>query len=192
MHNEFAASCGVQLADKIRHHRGRLIPIQANAVLHRNRHIDRVLHGLDAIGHQSGLGHQTSTKGPSLHALRRAAAIQIDLAIAPTLTPLGGLGQIGRLTAADLQGQRMFRRVMVQVPGHIAMQQSACGHHLGVQPSMAGDQAMEITAMPVRPIHHRRHRQGEGLGHGHVFKPWRHQHQPMCRPPLTEKSAPVE
>jgi hypothetical protein len=37
---------------------------------------------------------------------------------------------------------------------HIAMQQSAGGHHLGVEQGMARQQTVEIPAMPVGPVHH--------------------------------------
>ena len=37
----------------------------------------------------------------------------------------------------------MLDRVEVQMPRHVAMQQRAGGDHLGVQPRVPGDQAME-------------------------------------------------
>jgi hypothetical protein len=41
----------------------------------------------------------------------------------------------------------------------VAVQERAGGHHLGVQASALGEQAMEEPAMPVGPVHHRRHRE---------------------------------
>jgi hypothetical protein len=45
------------------------------------------------------------------------------------------------------------------MPRHITVQQSACGDHLGVEQRTAREQAVKVTAVPVRPIHHRRNRQ---------------------------------
>jgi hypothetical protein len=50
----------------------------------------------------------------------------------------------------------MLFYIETQMPRHITVQQSACGDHLGVEQRTAREQAVKVTAMPVRPIHHRR------------------------------------
>jgi hypothetical protein len=42
------------------------------------------------------------------------------------------------------------------MPGHITVQQSACGDHLGVEQRTAREQSVKVTAMAISPIHHRR------------------------------------
>ena len=46
---------------------------------------------------------------------------------------------------------RYFHRLLTR---HITVQQRAGGHHLGIKPGVARQQAVEITAMAVGPIHH--------------------------------------
>ena len=44
---------------------------------------DRVAHRLDAVGDQRRLGHQAGAERAALHALARAAAVEVDLGVAP-------------------------------------------------------------------------------------------------------------
>jgi len=48
----------------------------------------------------------------------------------------------------------MLDLIKIQMTGHIAVQQCASGDHFGIQPSVFGDMAMELTAMPIGPVHH--------------------------------------
>ena len=107
--------------------------VNANTVLDRDRQAHRIAHGPDTVGHELGLGHQASAKGTALDALARATAIEVDLVVSPVSAKPSRLSQFGRLAAAELQGQRVFFGVEPQMPRHIAMQQRARGHHLGVE-----------------------------------------------------------
>jgi hypothetical protein len=102
---------------------------------HRDRH--HVDHGLHAVGHQRRLGHQAGAKRAALHPLAGAAAVQVDLVIAPLLAQPGGKGQFLGLAAAELQRHRVFLVVKAQMPAQVAMAQRAGGDHLGVQQRMA-------------------------------------------------------
>ena len=57
-----------------------ILLVDADAALDRDRHRDRGLHGGDAIADQRGLRHQAGAEAALLHAVRRAADIEIDLA----------------------------------------------------------------------------------------------------------------
>jgi len=116
-----------------------------------------------AVGHQLGLGHQAGAEGAALHPFAGAAAVQIDLVVAPLLRQPGAVRQVGRFAATQLQGHRVFLRVEVQVAWHVAMQQGAGGHHLGVQAGVSGDEAVQDTAVPVGPVHHGRDGQAPGV-----------------------------
>jgi hypothetical protein len=122
----------------------------------------RIAHRLHAIGHQLRLGHQASAKRPALHALGRAAAVEVDLVVAPLLPQLRADRQVRRIAAAQLQGHRMLDLVIAQMARHIAMDQRAGGDHLCIQPGMARDLAVEDAAVAVGPVHHRSN--GEGAG----------------------------
>ena len=128
-------------------------------MLHGDRDRDRIAHRPHAVGHELRLGHQASAERAMLNALTRTTAVQVDLVIAPALAEPRAGSEFGRLAAAELQGHRMLGDIEVEMPRDIAMQQSAGCHHLGVEPGTAGQQAMEETAMPVRPVHHRRRTQ---------------------------------
>ena len=157
--DEHPAPRFAHLADKIAHKAVTLFFVDARAVLHGDGHIHHVAHGFDAIGHQRWLVHQAGAKGAALHPVAGAAAIEVDLVVAPLHAQAGGGGQIGGLAAAELQGQRVFFGVKAQVALHVPMHQRAGGHHLGVKPGVTAQQAVKVAAMAVGPVHHRRNRQ---------------------------------
>ena len=70
-------------ADKITHKIVTLGLVNANAVLHRNRHLHNINHGFDAFSDQQRLIHQASPKRAALDALAGATAVQINLVVAP-------------------------------------------------------------------------------------------------------------
>ena len=56
--------------------------VNSNAVFHGDWDAHSIAHGFDAIGNSLGLVHQACAKGTALHAIARAAAVQIDFVIA--------------------------------------------------------------------------------------------------------------
>ena len=125
---------------KIAHEGVTLGFVDANAVLHGDWHLARVhhiQHRLHAIGHQLGLGHQARAKSAALDALAGATAVQVDLVIAPLLAQPGGLRQLVRIAAPQLQCKRVFFNIELKVPRNVAMQQGTGRHHLGVQQRVA-------------------------------------------------------
>ena len=103
-----------------------------------------------------GLGHQAGAEAALLHAVRGAADVEVDLVVAEALADRGGLGEPGRIGAAELQGDRMLLGAERQQPLAVAMQDRLRRHHLGVEPRAPRQQPMEEPAMPIRPIHHGR------------------------------------
>ena len=86
VHDEDLATGLTDRTDEVAHKTIVLFAVYAYAVLDRHRYRHGITHGLDAIGHQTRLGHQTGAKRAALHALGRAAAVQVDLVIAPLRT----------------------------------------------------------------------------------------------------------
>lgn len=78
------------------------------------------------MAHQAGADHVV------LHPVAGAADVEVDLVIALRLRQARAGRQIGRVAAAQLQGQRVFAIVVAQKTLGIAMQQRAGGDHLGV------------------------------------------------------------
>ena len=66
-----------------------------------------------------------------------------------------GQGQVGRMGAAQLQGQRVLDGIVFQEARRIPVDERPRGHHLGVQPDMGVEQAQEIPVMPVGPVRQR-------------------------------------
>jgi hypothetical protein len=93
MHDERGTASGGYGQNEPLKIRLRILLINANPALHRDRHVCRYgcPHRRDAIGNQLRLRHQTSAKPPLLHAVRRAADIQVDLVIAPVRADPGCL-----------------------------------------------------------------------------------------------------
>ncbi len=97
---------------------------------------NRVAHRLDAVADEHRLGHQAGAERAALHPLARAAAVEVDLGIAPRLAEPGRRGELGRLAAAELERDRMLALVEVEMARHVAVQQRAGRHHLGVKPGL--------------------------------------------------------
>ena len=157
VHDEHYATRVGHGADKVAHKVIALGLVDANAVLDRHRHpgrVHHVHHGFDAVGHQLGFGHQAGAKGPALHPLARAAAVDVDLVIPPLRPQLRAARQVGRVTAAQLQCHGVLFHVEAQVPRHVAMDQRAGGHHLGVQQGVPGQQPVKVATVAVGPVHH--------------------------------------
>ena len=158
MHGENVAARLGHCADKVAHKIVAFGLVDTDAVLHGDGHAGHIHHGLHAIGHQLGFGHQAGTECAALHALTRATAVQVDFVVAPLFTQPGAMRQVGWLAAAELQCHGVLLCIETQVASHIAMQQSTGGHHLGVQQGVAGQQPVKIAAMAVGPVEHRRNR----------------------------------
>ena len=56
---------------------------------------------------------------------------------------------------AKLESDGMLGGIEVEVVWNIAVHERAARDHLGVEPRPARDQAEEVPAMPVCPVHHR-------------------------------------
>ena len=72
--------------------------------------VDRRLHRRDAVGDEVGRLHQAGAERARLHAVGRAADIEVDLVIAEALADARRLGELCRVRAAELQRHRMLRR----------------------------------------------------------------------------------
>ena len=137
--------------------RFRILIVDADPALHRDRNAHRALHGVDALGDQRRLRHQAGAETAVLHPIRRAADIEIDFVIAEILADFGRGREITRVRAAELQRHRMFAGIETEQTLPIAMNDGAGRQHLRVKPRPPRHQAMEHAAVPVGPIHHRRH-----------------------------------
>ena len=81
----------------------------------------------------SGSRHQAGAEPPRLHAVRRAADIEIDLVVAELGADARGLGELRRIAAANLQGDGMLIHVELEQPLPVAAQHRVRRHHLGVE-----------------------------------------------------------
>ncbi len=130
--------------------------VDADPAFYRYRHANCGTHGRDAFGDEPRLGHQAGAEPARLHAVGRAADIEIDFVIAETLADLRGRCKLSRIAAADLQRDRVLRGIETNQLLALAMNDRGRRHHLGIEPRMARELAVEIAAMPVCPLHHRR------------------------------------
>ena len=86
----------------------RLLLVDADAALDRDRNVDRRNHRRDAFGDQLRLAHQAGAEPAALHPVGRAAAIEIDFVIAELGADPRRLGEPRRIRAAELQRDRML------------------------------------------------------------------------------------
>ncbi len=141
-----------------------VVLVHAEPAFHRDRDVHRRGHRRHAFAHQRRLAHQASAETPGLHAVGRAAAVEVDLVVAPLGGDARGLREQGRIAAAQLQGQRVFAGVKAEQTLAVTMDHRIGVHHLGIEPRAGGEDAVEDPAMGVSPIHHRGHGQAQGGG----------------------------
>src|SRR5208283_2859466 len=118
---------------------------------------DPRLHRGDAIADKLRFAHQAGAESAAFHALGGATDIEIDFVIAKIGAYFRRLRQQQRIGPAELQGDGMLRRIKAQQAGAVPKQDRGGSKHLGIKPRAVRQDAMEDPAMPVRPIHHRRH-----------------------------------
>src|SRR5262249_14599272 len=138
MHQKHAATGLTDPPHEILYEAVTLALVDADAVLHGDGNAYGIGHGLDAIGYQLRLSHEAGAEGAALHAFAGAAAIEIDLVVAPALAQAGAVRKLDRIAAAQLKRDRMLFVVEIQMARDIAVDQRTGGHHLGVQQRVPG------------------------------------------------------
>ena len=156
MDDEHVAAAVGDGADEVANEGVALDAVDADPVLDGDRDGDRVAHRAHAVGDERRLGHQAGAERAALDALARAAAVEVDLGVAPALAEAGARREVAGVAAAELQRHRLLDRIEVEMARDVAVQQRAGRHHLGVEARARRQQAMEVPAMPVGPVHHRR------------------------------------
>jgi len=164
VHHHHRRTGGDLAVDEAGKHVVVVVLVHAQAALHRHRDINRIDHGRNALGHQRRLAHQARAKTPGLHAIRRAAAVEVDLVIAPLGGDARGLRQQHRITATQLQGQRLLAAVEAEQALAVAVDDRVGVHHLRVQAYARCQHAVENAAMAIGPVHHRGNGQAQGIG----------------------------
>ena len=154
-------SGGGDAVDEIGEDDIRVLLIHTDPAFHRDFRAPRcgVDHRGAAAGDEVRLPHQAGAECAGLHAVGRAADIQIDLAITEIERGPHRLRQQFRLRSAKLQGDGLFLHRKPQQAVAVAMNHRRRRHHLGIKQRVAAEEAVEIAAMPVRPVHHRGHGQ---------------------------------
>ncbi len=155
MHNEGAAARGRYGGDKPLQAFLAVLVVDADAALHGNGHADARGHRGDARADELGLLHQAGAETALLHAIGRAANVEVDFVVAEAFPDRRRLGECGRLRAAELQRDRVLGLAECEQARAVAVEHGWRGHHLGVKPRMPRQDAMEGPAVPVRPVHHR-------------------------------------
>ena len=166
MNDEHAAPGVVQRADEVAHRAVIFAAVDADAVLDGDRNGDSILHGADAGGDEMWLGHQAGAKGAALHPFRRTATVQIDLVVARPLAHACGTSQLVGFAAAELQCDRMLGCIEAQMMRGVTVKERAGGHHLRVQARPRRELPVQVAAVPVGPVHHRRDAEAPLFGEG--------------------------
>ena len=164
VHHHHRAAGGDHLVDEAGEGIVVVVLVHAEAALHRDRDGGCRGHRRHAVGHQRRLSHQAGAEAAHLHAIGRAAAVEVDLGIAPLAGDARGLRQQRRLAATQLQGERLLGRVEAEQALAIAVDHRVGVDHLGIQPRRRRQQPVEEPAMAVGLVHHRGDGQAQGGG----------------------------
>ncbi len=132
-----------------------ILVVDAEPAFDGDRHAHRSLHRRDAIADQHRLRHQAGAEPALLHAVRRAADIEIDFVIAEIGANARGRGERRGVRSAELDRDRMLGRVIGEQPRAVAAQHRRGRDHFGVEQRAPRQQAVEEPAVPVGPLHHR-------------------------------------
>ena len=111
----------------------RVLIVDADAALDRDRDLHRRAHRRHTLGHQLGLAHQAGAEAARLHPVRRAADIQIDLVIAEAFADPRRLGELPRLRTAELQRDGVLDGVKAKEILSVAVQHRRGRHHLRIE-----------------------------------------------------------
>jgi len=131
--------------------------VDADAALDRDRNPNDRPHGLHAFGDERGLRHETCAETPALHAIARTADVQVDLVVALRLAEASRAGEQPGIGTAELQRDRVFRRIEAEQPFDVTVCQRLRRHHLRVQQRPRAQQPQQVAAVPIRVVHHRGH-----------------------------------
>jgi len=99
--------------------------------------------------------HQVSAEDPAGRPVTRATAVEIDLIVTRLLASCGRNRQLARITAAELQRNGVFLGIEFEQRGAITVHQIGGRDHFRVEEHPLREAAQEITAMTIRPSHHR-------------------------------------
>ena len=149
-------------ADERREGDVRVLVVDADPAFDRDGQPRRGFQRRHAAADELRLAHQAGAEPAVLHAVGRAAAVEVDLVVAEALGDAGGLGELRRVAAAELQRERVLGRVMGEQPRPGPVDDGAGRDHLGVEQRAARQDAVEGPAMRVGPVHHG----GDGIAGG--------------------------
>lgn len=156
MHDESVAPGLVDSTDEISHKVVAFDLVDTDAVFDGHRHGDCVAHRRHALCHTVRRLHQAGPECTPLHPLAGAAAIEVDFRVAPLLPQPGALRKFCWVATPELQGYGGFVFVMAQMAWNVAMQQSPRSDHFGIEQRTLGQEPVEMSAMPIRKVEHRR------------------------------------
>ena len=131
----------------------------AEPALHGDRDIDFPSHRGNASSNPLRVRHEGGAEGARRHAIRRAAAVQVDLVETGRGAVYGRGGEGIGLGTTELQRDRMFACVVGEKALPVTVYQRLRRYHFGIQHQFVGNEAKEGTEVSVSPVHHRRHTQ---------------------------------
>ena len=133
--------------------------VDPDAALDGHGDAHRILHGLETVGDDILVLHEACAEVSVLHAVRRAAAVQVDFLESRGFYEFGCACEIAGIAAAQLQYCRLFDWLVPEEHvGIFAMQKPACHDHLAVQQDVPREQTQKIALVTVGAVKHRRNR----------------------------------
>jgi hypothetical protein len=162
-------ACGPHRFQKPRQGRLGYLVIDADAAFDGDLGVARIGHRGDAIADALRLAHQHRAEASRLHAVGRAADIEVDLGISVLCANPRGLRQFRRIGPAQLQRHGLLRRIEGQEVPRAAANQGGRRDHLGVKQNARTEQPVKVPAMAIGPVHHGCHGQPVGRMQVHAF-----------------------
>ena len=128
--------------------------IDTDACFYRNRHRHRLPHGRDTSRNPFRLQHETGTERSGLRPVAGVTDVQVDFIETRLFSPYRTAGQFFRLTATELNGQAVFRRIEGQQVAPVTVYQRSRADLLRMRGHMPGNQPQKIAAVAIGSVHH--------------------------------------
>ena len=155
VHDKRFATRASHRPDEIREKAIAVVIVDADPRLDGHRYWHYFAHRMHAARDQRSIGHQTGAEAAGLHPMARTTDIKVHLVVTEVRSNACGLRQQRRVMTGQLDRDRMFHFIKRQQPVAIATHDRLGREHLRIQPDVRGELSQEITAMPVRHLHHR-------------------------------------
>ena len=130
--------------------------VDPDAALDGDRNAYGILHGLEAVGHEVLILHKACAEVSVLHAVRRAAAIQVYFLEPGRFHEFRCTREVCGVASPELQYCGVLEGLVPEELFRFCVEHCVGDHHLAVEQNVPRKQTQEIALVTVGAVEHRR------------------------------------